>query len=86
MGTIVSDRQTQLEPILGADLIKELKVLFTDQHGADLRNRIAHGLMSHEEFFSHTAIYAWWFILLLCINPVYRRFSRQQQQPVSRES
>jgi hypothetical protein len=74
MGAILSERTAELEAIIGVDAVKELKVLFSDQHGADLRNRIAHGLMSHGDFFSPSAIYAWWFILFLCINPVYRRF------------
>lgn len=74
MGAMLSERTAELEAIIGVDVVKELKVLFSDQHGADLRNRIAHGLMSHGDFFSPSAIYAWWFILFLCINPVYRRF------------
>jgi Domain of unknown function (DUF4209) len=78
MGTILSDRREQLEPILGADIVKELKVLFSDQHGPDIRNGIAHGLFTHNHFFTYPAIYAWWFIFVLCINPVYRRF---QQEP-----
>ncbi|MGH6897514.1 MAG: DUF4209 domain-containing protein [Geminicoccaceae bacterium] len=63
MGTILSERKEQLEPILSTDIVKELKVLFSDQHGPDLRNGIAHGLLGHDDFFSFPAIYAWWFIL-----------------------
>ena len=81
LGTILSDPQGKLESILGADIIKELRVLFTDQHGADLRNSIAHGLMPHGAFFGFAAIYAWWFMLFLCINPVYRRFRAKPEQP-----
>ncbi|MEX2648749.1 MAG: DUF4209 domain-containing protein [Alphaproteobacteria bacterium] len=74
LGTILSDPLARLETILGGDNVKELKALFTDQHGPQLRNRIAHGLVSDSAFFSHSAIYAWWFIFHLCILPVHRRF------------
>jgi Domain of unknown function (DUF4209) len=77
MGTILSDGREQLEQILGTDIVKELKVLFSDQHGADIRNGIAHGLFSHDHFFTYPAVYAWWFILFLCINPVHRRFLKE---------
>ena len=33
--------------------------------------------MSHDEYFGHAAIYAWWFILFLSINPVRQRFISQ---------
>ena len=74
MGRILSEWRAELENALGADSIKEIKSLFTDQHSPDLRNRIAHGLMDHEDFFHPSAIYAWWFILHLLICPVRRRF------------
>ena len=80
MGTILSDRKEQLEPILGADIVKELKLLFSDQHGPDLRNNIAHGLLGHDDFFSFYTIYAWWFILFLCIHPVYQHFQQEPKQ------
>lgn len=80
MGTILSGGREQLEQILGADIVKELKVLFSDQHGPDIRNGIVHGLYSHDHFFTYPAIYAWWFILFLCINPVYRRFRPEPEE------
>lgn len=79
MGTILAKGeggcQDQLENILGPDNVKELKVLFDDPHGVNLRNRIAHGMMADDDFFGVSAIYAWWFIVHLCINPVCRRFA-----------
>ena len=68
MGTMLSNHRQDLESILGTDIVQELRVLFVDQNGADLRNRIAHGLMSHEHFFGHASIYAWWLIFHLTIN------------------
>jgi hypothetical protein len=80
MGTILGDGREQLEQILGRDIVKELRVLFSDQHGPDIRNGIAHGLYSHDHFFTYPAIYAWWFILVLCILPVHRRFQQGPEE------
>ena len=74
MGTMLSERREDLKAILGTDIVQELRVLFVDQNGVDLRNRIAHGLMRHEQFFHHASIYAWWFIFHLTICPVRERF------------
>ena len=74
MGTMLSERRAELEEIFGIDIVQELRVLFVDQNGADLRNRIAHGLMRHDQFFHHAAVYAWWFIFHLTICPVQQRF------------
>ena len=72
LGRILSEKK--LEEILGLDIVKELKTLFSDRHGPKLRDRIAHGLMSHDALNDPLAIYAWWFIFYLCINPVQQRF------------
>ena len=74
MGRILSDHKKNLEAILGKDIVQELRILFADQNGADLRNQIAHGLMGQEQFFHHASIYAWWFIFHLTICPVRERF------------
>ena len=58
-------------------------MLFVDQNGANLRNQIAHGLMSHEHFFHPASIYAWWFIFHLTICPIRQRFA--QDGPSSRD-
>ena len=76
MGTMLSERREGLNAILGTDIVQELRVLFVDQNGADLRNQIAHGLMRHEQFFHHASIYAWWFIFHLTICPVRGRFAQ----------
>jgi len=76
MGKILSDRRQDLEMLMGTDIVRELRVLFLDQNGPDLRNRIAHGLMSHDDFFAHASIYAWWFIFHLTICPVRNRFAQ----------
>ena len=81
MGTMLSSRRQDLEATLGTDIVQEMRVLFVDQNGADLRNRIAHGLMSHDRFFHHASIYAWWFIFHLTICPVRDRFAQGDDAP-----
>ena len=74
MGRVLSEYREDLEAMFGNDIVQELRALFVDQNGADLRNQIAHGLMRQEQFFHHTSIYAWWFIFHLTICPVRERF------------
>ena len=74
LGTILNERRSQIEPIIGKNILNDLRVLFSDQHGPDLRNGMAHGTMSHKDFFGTSALYAWWLILHLCMNPVAHRF------------
>ncbi|MCU0893576.1 MAG: DUF4209 domain-containing protein [Rhodospirillales bacterium] len=74
LGAVLDHENLQLR--MESRLIKEMNVLFVDQHGPDLRNRIAHGLMKHADFASSAAIYAWWFILFLCLNPVLQRLGK----------
>jgi len=72
LGRILSEKT--LEEILTPDIVKELKVLLSDRHGPRLRDYSSHGAMAAGGYFQPSAIYAWWLILHLCINPVYRRF------------
>ena len=46
--------------IFGEDLTFEIKALFCDQLGPNLRNNIAHGLLDDQQVHSIDAIYAWW--------------------------
>lgn len=79
MGRILSEHRKDLEAMFGNDIVQEMRVLFVDQNGADLRNRVAHGLMRQEQFFHHASIYAWWFIFHLAICPVRERFLNIRQ-------
>lgn len=55
---------------IGIDFHFELTVLMTDAKGYNLRNLIAHGLLSPNETFSDAAIYLWWFSLRLMISGI----------------
>jgi len=55
----------EVKQIFGEDLSFELKALFCDPFGPNLRNELAHGLMDDGACYSIYAIYAWWFGLKL---------------------
>ena len=61
---------SQAEEIFGANLSFEIKALFCDSSGPNLRNELAHGLLDDGACYSSYAIYAWWFGLKL----VFRAF------------
>ena len=82
MGALLNNsRREDLEALLGTNIVQELRVLFGDQNGPNLRNLIAHGLMSQEQFFHPASIYAWWFIFHLTICPVRERFAPDGEAP-----
>ena len=60
----------ELEKMLGPDITFDLQSLLVEQYGHNLRNNLAHGLMSHGAFYSHSVIYLWWLILRLICWPV----------------
>ena len=58
----------EVEKVLGKDLSFEIKALFCDALGPNLRNELAHGLLDDDSFQSIHAIYAWWIGLRLAFN------------------
>ena len=55
----------ETETIFGKDLTFEIRALFCDPVGPNLRNNVAHGLLDDEKLFTVDSIYAWWFGLKL---------------------
>ncbi|MFC5605685.1 DUF4209 domain-containing protein [Variovorax soli] len=55
----------EAEQVFGKDLAFELKSLFCDAFGPNLRNELAHGLLDEDGCHSTFAIYAWWLTLRL---------------------
>jgi hypothetical protein len=53
--------------LFGEDLIFEIKSVFTDALGFNLRNEVAHGLLDDNASSSIHTIYAWWMVLRLVI-------------------
>ncbi len=54
--------------VFGEDLCFELKSVFTDSLGSNLRNEVAHGLLNDSSSSSISVIYAWWMILRLVVH------------------
>jgi len=57
----------ETETIFGKDLTFEMRALFCDPVGPNLRNNVAHGLLDDEQLFTMDSIYAWWFGLKLTV-------------------
>ncbi len=58
----------QLKDIFGEDFVFELRALFCDSYGANLRNELSHGLLEYDQCRSVFAIYAWWFFFKIVFN------------------
>ena len=57
----------ELREVVDEDTIFALQGLLVEHFGTNLRNRMAHGLLSDEEFQSDEALYLWALTLRLCI-------------------
>lgn len=53
--------------LLGEDRAFELKALFCEPIGPNLRNMVAHGLLDDQEAKSVYSLYAWWWVLRLIV-------------------
>lgn len=60
----------ETEQIFGKSLSFELKSIFTEALGYNLRNNVAHGLLNDNDSISLGSIYAWWMILRLVIRSI----------------
>ena len=64
-------RHERAEDLLGEDLLFELKAVFTESIGTNLRNGVAHGLLNDQSSGSHASVYAWWMILRLVVRSLF---------------
>jgi Domain of unknown function (DUF4209) len=60
----------ELGSIFDENTLFDLKCLLVEHSGSNLRNRMAHGLISDNEFSSPLMSYLWWFTLRLCCLPI----------------
>ena len=65
----------QTEEIFGEDMSFEIRALFCDPFGPNLRNNLAHGLLDDRACYSPDTIYAWWFGLKLVFNTFWNALS-----------
>lgn len=56
----------EIEEVFGKDIVFDLQGLLVERMGANLRNRMAHGLMDYSSFFSIHVSYLWAITLRLC--------------------
>lgn len=54
--------------VFGEDLSFEIRALFCDSFGPNLRNEVAHGLLASGDGNSVESFYAWWLLLKLVFN------------------
>ncbi len=70
---------SKVEEIFGADLSFELRAIFCDPLGPNLRNKLAHGLIGYEESQDIYSIYAWWLMFRLVFNTFWNMNNQQAQ-------
>jgi hypothetical protein len=61
---------TNIDKVFDENFIFELKALLTENSGVNLRNSIAHGLISYNQLQSIQVIYMWWFCLRIVMKRV----------------
>lgn len=61
----------EAERVLGEALAFELRAIFCDSAGSNLRNNVAHGLLDDAALYSAETVYAWWFCLRLVLFPFF---------------
>lgn len=68
LSTLIEKYTDAIKSAFGSDLLFELKVVFCDHAGPNVRNEVAHGLKDDETFNGIVDFYVWWFtIRLLCL-------------------
>jgi hypothetical protein len=64
--------------IFGEDLAFELKALFCDSFGPNLRNEVAHGLLDASSCQTAQTFYAWWLVLRMTFNTFWNAVHKPQ--------
>lgn len=75
LSTLIDNEQAQV--VFGENLAFEIKALFCDSFGPNLRNELAHGLIGYGKAQSIYSVYAWWLLLKMVFNSFWD-LSRQQ--------
>src|SRR5436305_11791656 len=56
--------------LFGLDAIYDMRGLLVEKVGSNLRNDMAHGLLSDGNFFASDVVYLWWITLRMCLLPI----------------
>ena len=69
----------KVKEIFGKDFSFELKAIFCDSFGPNIRNKLAHGLIGYEESQDIYCVYAWWLAFRLVFNTFWDANHASQQ-------
>ena len=70
----------------GEDMAFEIKAIFCDPFGPNLRNELAHGLIGDNQAQSTYSIYAWWVMLKVVFNTFWNARHPEQGRAESEET
>ena len=84
LSTLIDLPETSV--IFGDDLTYEIKALFCDQVGPNLRNNVAHGLLDDRECYSIDSVYAWWLGLKLVFITFWNSLAASVESDESEEA
>lgn len=70
----------EVASIFGEDLAFELKALFCDPFGPNLRNELAHGLLDEGNCQRVETVYAWWLLLRMTFNTFWNAVRRKEHE------
>jgi hypothetical protein len=76
----------EITSIFDENTLFDLKCLLVEHAGSNLRNRMAHGLISDGEFMSPLMPYIWWLTLRLCCLPILIHQQRVEQSNTSTDA
>ena len=70
----------------GKDLVFEFHSILASNHGPNLRNKVAHGLMGYYDFYSPQVIYFWWlFLRIICLPAVTAEYEGHEREEAEAE-
>lgn len=69
---------SEADTVFGEDIAFEIRSLFCDPFGPNLRNELAHGLLEEDTCHSIYAVYAWWLGLRLVFNAFWIALQKQK--------
>jgi len=78
--TLYPPYSSYLEKVFGEDIIFDLRGLLVERFGANLRNRMAHGLMDHNSFYCVEVPYLWCLVLKICCLPIIKQIKDKQAE------
>ena len=76
----------RLKKALGASFVFDLQSLLTGRTGPNLRNSIAHGLVSSQSLNGPNGVYLWWLLFRLVIFPTSMMKAFRERHAIERDA